>query len=85
VGINISGTDKGRYLIASPEKALCDLLMLTDNLRIQSAGAMRDYLENFMRIDMDIIAEFDLDIIRECIETGRKKTTLSQLLEVANG
>jgi len=81
-GIRIAGAEDARYLLASPEKALCDFLMLSAGLRIQSAGAMLAYLENFLRADMGTIAVFDTEIIKECIEKGRKKTTLSQLLEV---
>ena len=81
-GVIIAGMEEQRYLIATPEKALCDLLILTPGLRIQSAGAMYEYLEAFLRFDMDKVAAFDLDIVKECIETGRKKTTLYQLAEV---
>jgi len=81
-GITMEETEEQRYLIASPEKALCDLLMLTTGLRIQSARAMREYLEAFLRVDMDKVAAFDIEIVKECIETGRKKTTLRQLAEV---
>ena len=82
IGIDISGTEAGSYLIASPEKALCDLLMLSSNLRIQSARAMRDFLDGFLRVDMDIVAGFNADIVLACLETGRKRITLTQLLEV---
>jgi len=82
VGIMMAGAGDEHYLIASPEKALCDLLMLTNGLRVQSARAMHDYLENFLRVDMDILAGFDTEIVMECIETGRKKDTIRQLLEV---
>ena len=82
IGIQIAGGEMGRFLIASPEKALCDLLMLSNNLRIQSSRAMREYLRDFLRLDMGIVAGFDPDTVRACIETGRKKTTLAQLLEV---
>ena len=82
VGIQMAGPVNGRYLIASPEKALCDYLMLLEKLRIQSTQSMRDFLEDFLRVDMDIVAGFDPDIIKACIETGRKKLTLTQLLKV---
>ena len=81
-GIRMAGPESCSYMIASPEKALCDFLMLSANLRIQSLQSMRDFLENFMRIDMDIVVGFDPEIIMACIETGRKKTTLTQLLGV---
>ena len=82
VGIKLESSETGNYMIASPEKALCDYLMLLSNLRIQSTQSMRAFLEDFLRIDMDIVASFDTHIIRACIETGRKKITLTQLLEV---
>jgi len=81
-GISMTGTDEQRYLMASPEKALCDLLMLTSDLRIQSARAMREYLEGFLRIDMERVASFDQAVVMECINIGRKKTTMERLLEV---
>ncbi|MDR1517406.1 MAG: hypothetical protein LBS52_04805, partial [Dysgonamonadaceae bacterium] len=33
------------YLLATPEKALCDLILATPNLRLQSVKAMQIYLE----------------------------------------
>jgi hypothetical protein len=83
IGVGMEETGYGGYyLLASPEKALCDTLMLTRGLRIQSGKAMLSYLEEFLRLDMDILEGFDLDILRGCIETGRKAETLSKLLEV---
>jgi predicted transcriptional regulator of viral defense system len=68
------------YLIATPEKALCDLILATPNLRIQSVKAMQAYLEDNLRIDFSAVQKFDLDIIRQCIEVGRKKGELGLLL-----
>jgi predicted transcriptional regulator of viral defense system len=69
------------YLIATPEKALCDLILTTPNLRLQSVKAMQTYLEDDLRIDFSAVEKFDLDIIRQCIEVGRKKGELGLLLE----
>jgi hypothetical protein len=69
------------FLIASPEKALCDLIIITPNLRIQSVKAMREYLEDDLRIDFSAVEKFDLDIIKQCVEVGRKKGELGLLLE----
>jgi predicted transcriptional regulator of viral defense system len=68
------------YLIATPEKALCDLILATPNLRLQSVKAMQAYLEEDLRIDFAAVEKFDLDIIRQCIEAGRKKGELELLL-----
>jgi hypothetical protein len=68
------------YLIATPEKALCDLILATSNLRLQSVKAMQAYLEDDLRIDFSAVQNFDLDIIRQCIEVGRKKGELELLM-----
>ncbi|KAA6334703.1 hypothetical protein EZS27_017003 [termite gut metagenome] len=70
------------YLIATPEKALYDLILATPNLRLQSVKAMQAYLENDLRVDFSAVQNIDLDIIRQCIEVGRKKGELKQLLKV---
>lgn len=73
---------KSVFLIASPEKALCDLILLNSGLRIQSVKAMKVYLEENMRIDLTEKDSWDIEIISECIETGKKKTELKQLLNL---
>lgn len=67
------------FLIASPEKALCDMIVTTPGLRLQSVKAMQNYLEEDLRIDFSIIETYDTEIIKQCIATGRKKTELTQL------
>jgi len=69
------------YLIATPEKALCDLILATPNLRLQSVKAMRIYLEEDMRVDFSDL-NINIEIIRQCVEMGRKKGELIQLLKL---
>jgi hypothetical protein len=70
------------FLIASPEKALCDKISASKNIRLQSVKAMQEYLEEDLRFEMSALAAFDLDIIEKCIEFGKKKTELTQLLKL---
>jgi hypothetical protein len=77
-----SAEDKTIFLMASPEKALCDMLLLTSGLRLQSAKAMKIYLEESLRIDLSEISHLNTQIIEECIVFGKKKTELSQLLKL---
>ena len=74
--------DRYAYLIASPEKAICDMIMATSGLRLQSVKAMQIYLEEDLRIDFSSVAAFDTKIIRQCIDVGRKKTELTQLYKL---
>jgi predicted transcriptional regulator of viral defense system len=70
------------FLIASPEKALCDLIIATPRIRIQSVKAMRTYLEEDLRADFSALENFDKKIIEQCIEVGKKKIELTQLYKV---
>lgn len=70
------------YLIASPVKALCDIIVATSRLRIQSVKAMQEYLEEDMRIDFSVIDNLNIEIIRQCIASGKKKTELTQLYKL---
>jgi hypothetical protein len=73
---------KYAYLMASPEKALCDIIVTTSQLRIQSVKAMQVYLEENLRIDLSDIENFNIEIIEQCIATGKKRTELTQLYKL---
>ncbi|MDR0854284.1 MAG: hypothetical protein LBN34_07935 [Clostridiales Family XIII bacterium] len=69
------------FLIASPEKALCDTIIVTAGLRIQSAKAMREYIEEDMRVDISVLDDVDISIFDEAIGCGAKRRELTLLKE----
>ena len=81
IGLTRQRTEEGYfYLTATVEKALCDLIVSSSNLRIQSMKTMRSYLEEYLRADWDMISEMNLSIIRACAEkTNKKKNELNFL------
>lgn len=74
--------NKYTFLIASPEKALCDMITTTPRLRIQSEKALKTYLEDDLRFEMSSLEEMNPEIIKKCIETGKKKEILKLLLKL---
>lgn len=70
------------FLMASPEKALCDMIVLTSGLRLQSAKAVQIYLEEDLRMDLFENRSWNTEIISQCMEVGKKKTELSHLLKL---
>ncbi|MFW6257556.1 MAG: type IV toxin-antitoxin system AbiEi family antitoxin domain-containing protein [Prolixibacteraceae bacterium] len=70
------------FLIGSPEKVLCDLILTTSKLRIQSEKAMWLYLNEDLRIDFSSNPFQNFEIIKNCIEKGRKKRELKILYKV---
>lgn len=75
---------KYTFLIASPEKALCDMISATPRLRIQSEKALRIYLEDNLRFEMSTLKKMNPNIIKGCIETGKKKEILKLLLNIVS-
>ena len=81
IGVTMRESVGATFMIATPEKALCDLMVFTPNLNLRFQTSMREYLEEDMRFDMDALLTFDLDIIKDCAEVSRKKTMLNQLIK----
>lgn len=75
--------DQGvNFLIASREKALCDTILLDNFVPGQSLKALGIYLEEDMRLDMDILSELDPEIIEQCAQSGRKSQILKNLIKL---
>jgi len=82
------------FLIASPEKAICDMIVMTASIKIQSAKAMREYIEEDMRIDIDefnlqadkpsTCSQPDMSIFDKVLETGLKRREIGFLKEYFN-
>lgn len=70
------------FLIATPTKAICDMIVSTPNLRLQSVKAMLSYLTEDLRIDIQTLDTLNKDIVRQCVEAGKKKMELNWLLKV---
>ena len=68
------------FLMASPEKALCDKVLLTRNLNAFNVAAMRAYLLEDLRMEPDALAALDARIIQQCFEAGHKQRQLAALL-----
>ena len=71
--------NKYAFIIATPEKALCDTIITTAGLKIQSLKSMEQYIEQDLRLEIDSIKNWDLSIIEECIDLGKKKSELKFL------
>lgn len=81
IGIRQETTDH-TFLIASPEKALCDMIASTQGLYLQSVKAVAAYLEDGLRFDLAALQGLDVSIIDQCAATGKKKSALKLLLKL---
>ena len=80
--VSETNMDGSCFLIASPEKALCDKIIFTRNLAAISVKTMRSFLAADLRIDLESLAELDLSIIGQCCDSGHKTRQLNALYRV---
>jgi hypothetical protein len=70
------------FLIASPEKALCDLIWTSERLPITSYSDMIYFLEEDQRIDLAYFAKADREIFEECLENGTKPRLIKHFIRL---
>lgn len=69
------------FLIATPEKALCDLIANTPSLFLRYRKDALAYLEEDIRFDMDAFYKFNPAIFQQYIAVhGKKMTSISTIL-----
>ena len=73
-------TDVQTALVASPEKALCDKIILTSGILLRSIPQALDFLLEDMRLDEDLLRGFDIATIHSWIEDAPKKNSLQMLV-----
>lgn len=82
IGIRAVTMDDATFLIASPEKALCDLIADISHLNLRYKNEILVWLEEDIRFDMDELFHFDTNILREYAKVGKKKDMINQLIKI---
>ena len=82
VGIDQAEVDGRTFLIATPEKALCDKIYNDRGTGIRSQTEMREYLFTSLRIDPESLKRLDADVVADVGERyrSRKIRLLSNLI-----
>ncbi len=82
IGVECREEQGVSFLMATREKALCDTILLDNFVPRQSVKSLATYLEEDLRLDMDILTELDTDIIEQCSCIGRKEQTFKNLIKI---
>ena len=77
---SIQLTEMQTAMVASPEKALCDKIILTSGVLLRSIPQALDFLLEDMRLDEDLLRGFDIATIHSWIEDAPKKNSLQMLV-----
>lgn len=81
--IGLRSLQKGDYafLIASPEKALCDLIANSSKVYLRYMKDVENYLEHDIRMDMEEFYKFDQSVLEEYMKVGKKVESISMVLK----
>ena len=82
IGLRIVQEEGVSFIMATPEKALCDFILFDSYLPNRSVKRLMQYLEEDLRFDMDELADFDVKIIESCAVQGGKKSILNNLIKI---
>lgn len=82
IGIRNEIYEDHAFLIASPEKALCDLITYTQGLSIRSVKSLQTFLQDDLRIDYESIYSMDKTIFEQSMSVSKKKSAIEYILKL---
>ncbi|MBR5068785.1 MAG: hypothetical protein IKX25_05235 [Bacteroidales bacterium] len=82
LGIRIEQiSDRVSFLMATPEKALCDLIAFSPKLSFRFMSDIHLWLEEDMRFDMDALSKFEGPLLEEIAQESRKRQSINTLIK----
>ncbi len=70
------------YVMATPEKALCDLLANTSGVNLRFKKEALTFLEDDLRLDMEKFQTFDRMILEEYAKVGKKAMSVQTIIKL---
>jgi len=84
IGITQQEEEGVSYMIATPEKALCDYITTTPRLPLRFLKETAIFLEEDLRLDMDAFFEMNIEIFRQCAAVSKKQQAINNLIKILN-
>ena len=83
IGIQQESQGVETYLVATPEKALCDLIIKSPGMNATTVKSLRSWLADDLRFDMEAFNQFNINIIERCaLQAPAKNNVLSILIKL---
>lgn len=82
VGLTNIRKDGYAFVIATPEKALCDLIANSPNVNLRYLKDAVTYLEDDIRMELDDFRQMKPEIFEEYINVGKKAGSIRTLLKL---
>lgn len=84
IGITQIREENTAYIMATPEKALCDLIANMPGVNLRFKTEAKAFLEEDLRLDMERFQMFNKDILEKYTRVGKKSTSILTLLKLLN-
>jgi hypothetical protein len=78
---SIKLTSKQTALIASPEKALCDKIILTTGIRLRSTKQVQEFLVEDLRIEEEALKNLDTAKMKSWLADAPKASSINELIK----
>lgn len=82
VGLTCIKEDGYAFVMATPEKALCDLIANSSNVNLRYLKDAETYIEEDIRMDVEDFMRLDAEIFEEYIHVGKKADSIRTLLKL---
>ena len=81
IGITSINKQSYAFLIATPEKALCDLIANTPKVNLRYLKDVETFLEEDLRIEMGDFLNMDTSIFERYVQVGKKNNSILTLIK----
>lgn len=80
--VGVTSINKGTYafLMATPEKALCDLIANSPKVNLRYVKDVESYLEEDIRMDTSDLRNMDISIFEQYTKVGKKAGSIHTLI-----
>ena len=80
IGLKIMHEHDVNFLVATPEKAICDLINFSKGISLRFVKDVRTFLEDDIRFEMEALAYMDIEIIKRCAQHSRRQKSIENLI-----
>ncbi len=81
IGVTCIKMQSYAFLMATPEKALCDLIANSSKVNLRYIKDVEIYLEDDIRMEMDDFKNMDISIFERYAQVGKKSKSIETLIK----
>lgn len=80
IGVTIINKQNYSFLMATPEKALCDLIANSAQVNLRYTKDVEVYIEEDIRMGIDGLLNMDINIFEQYVKAGKKPKSIQTII-----